>query len=85
MPIGKKVRGYGLLNEYGEFEFVPEQTGTRQGRVKTVCEGSNYTVCTTNNSLIVHIRLKKQNGLSLLRNFLLVSDSVINVLRRYEF
>lgn len=86
MPVGQKVKGYGLLNEYGEFEFIPEQTGIRQGQTKLVKQGDNYTVSSTKNSVIIHVRLlKQQSSMELLSSFCKVVNVLLQTLRDYEF
>ena len=36
MKPGVKYAGYGILNEFREFQFVPAQKGANQGRMKCV-------------------------------------------------
>lgn len=85
MPVGQKVRGYGLLNEYGEFEFIPEQTGTRIGQVKLLKQGDNYTLSTTKKFVIVHLRLEKVNGLGLIVSLMKTVNEIVSNLKNYEF
>lgn len=86
MPIGQKVRGYGLLNEYGEFDFIPEQTGIRQGQTKLIKGNDEYTLSETKKMVIVHIRLSKGDSkLDLLKEYLRIFNIVLNDLREYEF
>ena len=85
IPIGKKVRGYGLLNEYGEFDFIPEQTGARQGQVKVVCQTDDYTLSTTKNYVVVHFRMEKKSGLELIKTYLGIVNVILDKLRFYEF
>lgn len=83
MPIGQKVRGYGILNEYGEFEFTPEQTGTRQGRVKVIKNGANYTLSSTKHSLILHCNIKKGQTLEMVKELTQVMSNIIVDLKSY--
>ena len=86
MPIGQKVRGYGLLNEYGEFDFIPEQTGIRQGQTKLIKGNDEYTLSETKKMVIVHIRLLKGDSkLDLLKEYLRIFNIVLEDLREYEF
>jgi hypothetical protein len=86
MPIGQKVRGYGLLNEYGEFDFIPEQTGIRQGQTKLIKGNDEYTLSETKKMVIVHIRLSKGDSkLDLLKEYLRIFNIVLEDLREYEF
>lgn len=85
MVVGKEYKGYAWRNEYGEFFFRPYAEGSRAGRVKKICEGPNYSVSTTSESVIVHMRLKKVEGRSYyvqaLGNIL---NELINVFLKYE-
>lgn len=86
MPVGQKVRGYGLLNEYGEFDFIPEQTGIRQGQTKLIKGNDEYTLSETKKMVIVHIRLSKGDSkLDLLKEYLRIFNIVLEDLREYEF
>lgn len=86
MPIGQKVRGYGLLNEYGEFDFIPEQTGIRQGQTKLIKGNDEYTLSETKKMVIVHIRLSKGDSkMDLLKEYLRIFNIVLEDLREYEF
>lgn len=85
LPVGQKVKGYGLLNEYGEFDFIPENTGSRAGRTKLVKQGENYTISTTNKVIVVHLRLEKKRGIELLQGLMAMWNEIFNVIRNYEF
>lgn len=85
LPVGKKVRGYGLLNEYGEFDFIPEQTGVREGQVKLLFQGDDYTVSTTKKLVVIHLRLEKVNGLDLVKNYFKLMNTIFDKIRNYEF
>lgn len=85
LPVGQKVKGYGLLNEYGEFDFIPENTGSRAGRTKLVKQGENYTISTTNKVIVVHLRLEKKKGIELLQGLMAMWNEIFNVIRNYEF
>ena len=85
MPVGQKVRGYGLLNEYGEFEFIPEQTGVRQGQTMLLKQGDNYTLSTTKKFVIVHLRLEKMSGMKLIVSMMKTVNEIVQNLKNYEF
>lgn len=85
MVPGVKYPGFGCLNEFGEFEFIPSQVGSRKGVVKLVKEEKDFTVSTTKNLVIVHLRIPRTRGLSLLSSFLRSIDKVLLVLRSYDF
>lgn len=82
---GRKYKGYGLLNEYGEFEFIPENTGAHKGRRKLLKEGANYSVYTSREACTVRITVRKQSSmLGMINEFLSVCNIIINVLKTYE-
>lgn len=85
MPVGKKIRGYGLLNEYGEFDFIPEQTGVREGQVKLLFQGEDYTISTTKKLVVVHVRLEKGNGLELIKRYFSTMNKIFDKLKNYDF
>lgn len=86
LEVGRKYRGYGLINEYGEFEFTPEETGSRKGVMKTVKEADGYSIKTTEKLVIVHFSLEK-NGKSMVMIKMLMDifNKLINDFRTYEF
>lgn len=85
MVPGIKYRGYGVLNEFGEFEFIPENTGSRQGRKRLVKQGDNFSVSTTSNNLVIHMLVKRERErLKLVKEFMTVVNEVLMILRDYE-
>ena len=85
-PIGQKVRGYGIINEYGEFDFIPEQTGIKQGQTKLIKCDDEYTLSETKKLVVVHMRLiKSESKLAILKNYLRIFNKVLNCLRNYDF
>ena len=51
LVAGVKIRGYGIPNEYGEFTFIPEETGAHAGRQKIVFQEGGTTVKETKEPL----------------------------------
>ena len=41
---GVKYRGTGWINEYGEFQFTPEQKGSKPSNLKIVHQESNFAI-----------------------------------------
>lgn len=83
---GVKYKGYGIINEYGEFEFIPEQKGSRNGWQKLVKQGDGWTFSSTKNSLVIHINLKREgDSLTRTAEFLKKTSPILNILRDYEF
>lgn len=85
LPVGQKIRGYGLVNEFGEFDFIPEQTGIRQGQTKLVKQGENYSITTTKKLVIVHLRLDAAKGLELIKSFMKTVNEILLDFQKYEF
>lgn len=84
MPVGVKVKGYGLLNEYGEFDFIPEQTGSRRGQLKVLKETATYTISVTKEKVIVHQRIKKGKKINMINDFLNTENSILLDLKDYD-
>lgn len=86
LVAGQKYRGYGLINEYGEFEFTPEETGSRQGRVKKLTSGDGYDVSTTSKYVIMHIKVQRsKEPMAMMRELMRITDNLITVIRKYVF
>ena len=86
LEVGRKYRGYGLINEYGEFEFTPEETGSRKGVMKTVKESEGYSIKTTEKLVIVHFSLeKKDKSMVMIKMLMDIFNKLINDFRTYEF
>lgn len=88
LAVGQKIRGYGLLNEYGEFDFIPEQTGSRKGKIKVVKEGDSFKVSTTTNTIQVLISLEKgktSEKMTLLTDFMNKVNEILLILKDYVF
>ena len=82
---GVKYRGYGCINDFGEFEFVPEQTGSRKGQRRVMKMGNGYTVSETSNSILIHMNVQKNNDrFRVMREFLALSNTVLTILKDYE-
>ena len=86
MPVGKKVKGYGLLNEFGEFEFTPAKVGANLGKLKTVKEDEDFSFKESINYLLVNIRIpKSKTRMSRVQAYLNIMNKVLNVISTYEF
>lgn len=84
-PVGQKVKGYGVLNEYGEFDFIPEQSGTRAGRVRQVKSGNGYVLSQTNKRVIVHMNLERGESLPMIKRLMNIVSEIIQVFKDYDF
>lgn len=86
LEVGVKYRGYGLLNEFGEFEFVPEDTGSRIGKVKAVTSGDGYSVSSTKKFVLVHLKVERElDKLDRVKKILRLTNILIDIFRKYEF
>lgn len=82
---GVKYKGYGFVNEYGEFEFTPEQTGSRKGQKRFIKTGDRYTVSETRDLVIVHISVPKVTPkLKLVKDYLEVVNQTLLIIKDYE-
>jgi len=82
---GKKYPGYGRVNEYGEFDFTPKQTGSRPDAVKTIKEMDGVKVCTTKNLVLVTIKVDKSlDENQKVRDFMSKVNDTLTILNEYE-
>lgn len=85
IQVGVKYSGYGVLNEFGEWTFIPSQVGSRKGRKKFVCGDNDYTIYTTNKKVIVHMTFSRNERLTLLKEFLKIIDRLLAAFKSYDF
>lgn len=83
--VGVKYSGYGVLNEYGEWTFIPAQVGSRQGRKKFVCGDSDYTIYTTNRKIIVHASIERGVKVSVIKSLIRIVDKLLLAFKEYDF
>ena len=85
LEVGKRYRGYGTLNEYGEFSFEPENTGIRAGVIRQIAVRDGVTLSHTRDNLIVHMKIKKsENQRDYLREIMKRVDVLLGLLKDYE-
>lgn len=85
MQQGVKYKGYAFINEFNEFQFTPEQTGSRSQQKKLVKEEDGFTVYKTTKSVIFHIRVDRADGRNkLVARFLEVTNRIMQVLTKYD-
>lgn len=82
---GKKYRGYAFLNEFGQFDFTPENTGAKAGAYKVIRSTENYSIANTKKKIILHISVDKADRIDLIKNILQVVNQIIGELKNYEF
>lgn len=85
LEVGKRYRGYGVLNEYGEFNFEPENTGSRAGMIKQVAVRDGVSLSHTKDNLIVHMKIRKSmNQRDYLRDIMRKVDVLLGLLKEYD-
>lgn len=85
MQQGVKYKGYGFINEFNEFQFIPEQTGSRSQQRKLVKEEDGFTVYKSAKSVIIHIRIDRSSQRNkLLSYFLNVTNRIIQLFSNYD-
>lgn len=85
IEIGVKYSGYGVLNEFGEWTFIPSQVGSRKGRKKFVCGDNDYTIYTTNKKVLIHVSLERNEKFSLITAFCRIVDRLLTAFKDYDF
>ena len=78
---GVRYRGTGWINEYGEFQFQPEQKGSKPSNLKIVHQEGDYVIYESAHLWQVKVNFKKSNVDS--ENFLQVFTSACSKLVGY--
>lgn len=83
---GKRYKGYAVLNEYGEINFTPEQTGSRPDLKKIVIATEDYTIYETKKFLIASLRVDRSLSFqSRVQNLLGIFNLVLSQFYKYDF
>lgn len=86
MIPGKRYRGYGYINEFKEFCFEPEDTGSRAGLIKQVCTREGVSVSETKNFLLIHIKMPKLNKrLDRIKALTNSYNNLVKIMTEYDF
>lgn len=85
IEVGVKYSGYGVLNEFGEWTFIPSQVGSRAGKKKFVCGDNDYTVYSTAKKIIIHATISRGERFPIIQAFLKIVDRLLSVLKDYDF
>lgn len=84
MEPGKKYRGYGYINEYGEMHFEPTQQGASPNNMKIVRHDADYTLYESKNYWRMSVKVKKSNDkMTIISNFILAMQRATVMLRSY--
>lgn len=81
---GVKYKGYCMLNEFGEIDFTPEQTGSRQGVVKLLKEAEGYSLRYSKERVLIHINIKREKGIKLIQALMQVVNNLIQDFKTYD-
>lgn len=85
MEPGKRYRGWGYINEFKEFVFEPENTGSRAGVIKHVTQRDGVSVSHTRDFILLHIKLEKCNDVTKYMKLVWNKFStIIDILKSYE-
>lgn len=85
LEVGKRYRGYGTLNEYGEFNFEPENTGSRAGVIKQIVVRDGVNLSHTKDNIIVHMKIRKSGSQrQYLRDIMRKVDVLLGLLKEYD-
>lgn len=85
MKPGIKYRGYGMLNEWKEFYFTPENTGSRAGREKMLYGSQTLKIKKTKNLVIVCANLElQQNKLDYIKAFAEAFNEFTKFIKTHE-
>lgn len=86
MEVGRRYLGYGYINEYGQFDFTPQQKGSQAGREKVVFTDSDYTISTTKNYVLIKMRIPKGGNCSTIPTlFINRFNKILKKLMNYDF
>lgn len=85
MKVGKRYKGYGYINEYKQFCFEPEATGSQAGREKMLMTKGDVTIKRTKNYLIVNMKTPlKYDEPTLAKDLMSKFNIVFDFLKNYE-
>lgn len=85
MLPGKRYRGYGFINEYKEFCFEPEDTGSRAGVIKQIAVREGVSLSETKTLLLIKIKVDKApTRLELLKSVSNAYNTIVKLLKEYE-
>ena len=85
MIPGKRYKGYGFINEYKEFCFEPEDTGSRAGVIKQIAVREGVSLSETKTLLLIKIKVEKvATRLDLLKSVSNAYNTIVKLLKEYE-
>lgn len=85
MLPGRRYRGYGFINEYKEFCFEPEDTGSRAGVIKQIAVREGVSLSETKTLLLIKIKVEKApTRLELFKSVSDAYNTIVKLLKEYE-
>ena len=78
---GVKYRGTGWINEYGEFQFTPEQKGSKPSNLKIVHQGNDFVIYESAHLWQVKVNFQKTNDDT--SKFMGIFTKACNILVKY--
>lgn len=85
MIPGKRYKGYGFLNEFKQFCFEPEATGSQAGREKLIVAKDDISVSKTKHFILIKIKCPiSLNEAGRVRHLMEKFNLVYKTLRDYE-
>ena len=86
MIPGKRYRGYGFINDYKEFCFEPERTGSHAGQIKEVVVRDGIRVSESKKLVIVKLNIDRQpDKLAYLKVLARMYNVLSDIFQEYEF
>lgn len=83
---GKKYRGTGCLNEYGEFDFTPENKGSKPNNMKLIKETEDFSLYESKDMIKVSVKIPKLSKKSeLISQFMKSFTNAVVELKNYDF
>ena len=85
MVPGKRYRGWGFINNYKEFCFEPEQTGSHAGQIREICVREGIRVSESKRLVIVKLNIEKQsNKASYFKELARMYNILSKIFQEYE-
>lgn len=85
MKVGQKYPGYGVLNAFREFIFIPSQKGANEGKMQLVRQGKAWTIHATRENIVIHVKIpRKDKPLERIQAFLQQQNEIVEVLKEYD-
>ncbi len=85
MVPGRRYRGYGFVNEFGEFCFEPEAVGSQAGRIKPVVQKDGVSLSYSTRHILLRVKLKRGlTAMTLAQELMTKFQLIIKWLKEYD-